>query len=129
MISLSSIIKMVKDFYSVSSKTEKEIKSVGDSQSTEPTPTPNTEFYQKGSNILNSNGWVHKNNYWVHHSYPDFKIYEKNGVYEITPENHDYKILKIVKTEKILIRIKEYDIYLNSKKVRINKDSFLSDFE
>ncbi len=131
MISFKNIIQMIKNFYSESPSTEEHEVEQTTTSNGKPVPTdvPNTEFYQKGKLILSNNGWNHKSNYWEHHSYPEFKIVEKSGVYEITPDNKDYKVLKIVKTENILKRIKEYNIYLTSKKKKITKDSFLSDFE
>lgn len=123
----NKIFKMVKDFYTEKpSKDEPQISSV---DGTKTTDIPNSDFYKRGANILSSNGWTHSGNVWTHQSYNEFKIFEKSGVYEITPTNKKYKILKIVKTENILKRIKEYNIYLNSKKKVITKDSFLSDFD
>ena len=104
----NKFIKMVKDFYTENpSKNEPQISSVN---GTKITDVPNSDFYIRGANILSSNGWTHSGNVWTHQSFSEFKIFEKSGVYEITPANKKYKILKIVKTENILKRISKFEI-------------------
>lgn len=85
-------------------------------------------FYEKGNNILTSNGWSLTGSSYEHKNYP-FRISKCIGGYEIAHKESGYKTIKIVKVENIMKRIKEYNVYLKAKKTKITKESFLSDFE
>lgn len=88
-------------------------------------------FFELGTNILENNGWTKNGNCWINLGITEFKIYEniKDNSYVIRHNDAGFKELKIIKTENILKRISEYKIYLKTKKRKITKDSFLSDFE
>lgn len=120
MFNFKNLFSRIIEFYSEKKSTD---------ITSEPVEIRQTSFNQKGNSILDTNGWKKQTNYWFHPSYPDFKIIEKSSAYEITPNNKKYKIIKIDNVENLLKKIKEYNVYLNSKKKIISKDSFLSDFE
>ena len=88
----------------------------------------NDSFYEKGNEILVSNGWIYNNHEWKHPNYP-FTIIKSSKGYNIIHKDAGYKTITIVKNENILKRIKEYNIYLKAKSTKINKNNFLSDFE